>query len=48
MGYVPGNVVVISHRANCIKYNATMQELCAVVSFYLRLSIAGNDNTKNK
>ena len=27
LGYVPGNVRVISHRANTIKHNATLEEL---------------------
>jgi hypothetical protein len=27
LGYVPGNVVVVSHRANFIKNNATVDEL---------------------
>lgn len=29
-GYVPGNVVVISHRANTIKHNATSAEVLRV------------------
>ena len=32
-GYVPGNVVVMSHRANRIKGDATIEELLAVISF---------------
>lgn len=27
LGYVPGNIMVISYRANAIKHNATAQEL---------------------
>lgn len=30
LGYIPGNVAVISHRANVIKQNATAEELRAV------------------
>lgn len=32
-GYVPGNVCVISMRANMIKNNATLQELEAIVAY---------------
>ena len=32
-GYVPGNVRVISHRANMIKTNATESELAAVLRY---------------
>lgn len=32
-GYVPGNVCVISHRANMIKTNATEAELAAVLRY---------------
>jgi hypothetical protein len=31
LGYVPGNVWVISHRANTLKGNATLQELKMLV-----------------
>jgi hypothetical protein len=34
LGYVPGNVVVISRRANRIKSNATLEELQKIASFY--------------
>jgi hypothetical protein len=37
MGYVPGNVAVISHRANTIKSNAAVQELEAVASWLRRM-----------
>lgn len=37
MGYVPGNVAVISHRANTIKSNATVPELEAVASWLRRV-----------
>jgi hypothetical protein len=33
-GYVPGNVVVISLRANAIKRDSTLEELKQIVSFY--------------
>lgn len=33
-GYVPGNVVVISRRANRIKNNSTLQELKQIYDFY--------------
>ena len=34
LGYVPGNVVVISSRANRIKNNATIDEMYKIWSFY--------------
>lgn len=37
-GYVPGNVVVISSRANRIKNDATLEEIRAVLRFYESLS----------
>lgn len=36
-GYVPGNVQVISYRANAIKHDATLDELRALVSHLERL-----------
>lgn len=33
LGYVPGNVVVMSLKANRIKNNATAEELEAVLNF---------------
>ena len=33
-GYVPGNVVVVSYRANRIKNDATVAELKRIVTFY--------------
>lgn len=36
-GYVRGNVIVISYKANRIKSNATPAELAAVVKFYNKL-----------
>lgn len=38
LGYVPGNVRVISRRANTIKNDATAEELAAVL-FYVQQSI---------
>jgi hypothetical protein len=35
-GYTPDNVMVISHKANCIKSSATPQELRRVADFYNR------------
>lgn len=37
-GYVPGNVLVISNRANAIKSNANTYELFQVARFYIELS----------
>jgi len=34
LGYVPGNIIVISHRANLIKSNATVEELEKIAHFY--------------
>lgn len=36
MGYVKGNIIVISNRANRIKNNATIPELRAVADFFER------------
>lgn len=36
-GYVRGNVIVVSHRANTIKNDATLEELERVTEFYARL-----------
>jgi hypothetical protein len=38
LGYVPGNVVVISNRANTLKGHATIGELHALSSFYRELA----------
>ena len=37
-GYVPGNVIVVSMRANRIKTNAAVSELYRVADFYKNLS----------
>ena len=34
LGYVPGNVVVVSWRANRLKSDGTMEELARIVSWY--------------
>lgn len=34
LGYVPGNIIVISNRANRLKSDATIEELRAIASFY--------------
>ena len=38
VGYVSGNVLVISRRANRIKNNATLEELQKIALFYTQLS----------
>jgi hypothetical protein len=43
MGYVPGNVIVISVRANLIKNDATPDEIVAVARG-LMTALAANDN----
>jgi hypothetical protein len=40
LGYVPGNVIVISHRANALKRDASLEELEALVKW---LKSVGND-----
>lgn len=37
LGYVKGNVIVVSQRANTIKNNATPEELRRVADFYSNL-----------
>jgi hypothetical protein len=32
-GYIPGNVAIISLRANCIKRDASLEELKQIVSY---------------
>lgn len=34
MGYTKGNIVVVSHRVNSIKTNATIEELRAIAEYY--------------
>ena len=44
-GYVKGNVMIISNKANMIKSNATVEELEKVASFYRQLvpHVGGSD-----
>lgn len=37
LGYVRGNVIIVSYRANTIKNDATLEELSKVVEFYAKL-----------
>ena len=43
--YVRGNILIVSHRANCIKNDGTWQEIMAVAEFYKHLE--EKDNGKN-
>lgn len=36
LGYIPGNVIVISNRANRLKNDATLDELSLLSKFYLK------------
>ena len=38
LGYVPGNIQVISHRANTLKSNGSLRELEQVVEWLRRVS----------
>jgi hypothetical protein len=38
LGYVPGNVITVSYKANRIKSDATVEELIKVSEFYLALT----------
>ena len=44
LGYIPGNVIIISQRANTIKHNATPDEILAVGNFYKNLEQERNFN----
>lgn len=43
LGYVPGNVRVISWRANLLKNNSTLEELSRVVEDLRRLRVAPSE-----
>ena len=40
LGYVPGNIAIISNRANMIKNDATAQELQAVLDYVVSIGDA--------
>lgn len=40
LGYVRGNVIVVSYRANTIKSDATAEEIMAVANFYKSAALA--------
>jgi len=42
LGYVPGNVIVVSNKANNIKNDATPEEIMKVAVFYANRTIEGN------
>ena len=41
-GYVIRNILIVSHRANCIKNDGTWQEIMAVAEFYKQLEEKNN------
>lgn len=45
VGYVKGNVIVISYRANRIKNDATIEELDKVATFFKSVGEASNETT---
>lgn len=47
-GYVRGNVVVVSFRANRFKSDANLEELRKIVAFYDALTLSGNSSDWNK
>ena len=46
-GYVKGNIIVVSHKANSIKNNATVEEIKKVYDFYKSIegSTSNNENS---
>ena len=40
LGYIPGNVIIVSAKANAIKSNATVDEIYKVYAFYEALANA--------
>ena len=47
LGYVPGNVLIVSRKANLIKSNATVEEIGMVFAFYQTRIIQHNINRDN-
>lgn len=45
LGYVKGNVVVVSHRANRLKGDGTIEEHKKIVNFYTALQSTSTDGT---
>ena len=39
LGYVKGNVLIVSHKANTIRSNASIEELAMVLGFYSRQGV---------
>ena len=44
LGYVKGNIVIISHKANTMKSNATIEEIEKLLNFYKRLEVSDHHN----
>lgn len=42
-GYIRGNVIIISHRANCLKRDATLLEMQRMADFYTKLSLTSRE-----
>lgn len=42
-GYIPGNVQVISRKANTMKSNATSEELLKFAQYYIKLHLIGQN-----
>lgn len=47
VGYIKSNIIIVSHKANRIKNNATVEELETVARFYRDLFIAKELNKEN-
>ncbi len=41
LGYIPGNVVIVSMRANRLKSDATPEEMCRLADFYSEARMTG-------
>lgn len=48
VGYVRGNIIVVSHRANRIKNDATADELKKLAEFYGALSVRNSKRSQNR